>query len=90
MPSSERVTHSSLYDLVEAFLRFEVDNELFGIRIKEEPFWDYLRYSLFVQILAEPESFPRGKRRIHARNLREFILYVWMRLYTLLRKQLQS
>ena len=89
MHLSKGVKYSSLYDLVESILRFEVDNELFGIRIKQEPFWDYLRYSLFVDILAEPAGFRRGKGRIHGKNLREFGQFVWMRFCTLFRKQRQ-
>ena len=38
-------------DLIEYFIAFESDNELFKYKVKNVVFWDYIRYNIFNDLI---------------------------------------
>lgn len=58
-----------LADLVETFLRFEIDNELFALNIRGRTFWDYIRYRLFEELVGPLGGFDSPALHIRRRSI---------------------
>ena len=46
----------SLAELSDSFHRFEVENRLFDIQVRDRCIWDYLRYDIFEQLVVRAGS----------------------------------
>lgn len=53
----ESVPRAFLVALVDAFLQFEVDHELFAIKVRGRTFWDYVRYRVFEELVGPVGGF---------------------------------
>ncbi len=77
-----------LQELVEKFHSLEAENNLFDLKVKGRPFWQYMRYYLFEEISREKAQavFPKSKKS-YAAKLGELAYYFAYRLKRIFKKQ---
>ena len=64
-------------ELIDKFLKFEYENDLFNKKIKGFKFWHYIRFSIYSEILKQKDNSGQGHSDL---SDKKFITRVWYKL----------